>query len=289
MKALVTGAGGQLGGALLRTVPAAWQATGLTHRELDISDAAAVARVVGELAPQLIINAAAYTAVDRAESEPDVALRINATGAENLARAAREAGARFIHVSTDFVFDGLASRPYLPDAPTRPLSAYGRSKLEGEQRVRNILGDEALIVRTAWVYAANGQNFVRTMLRLMGERDRVRVVADQIGSPTWATSLARALWAAAERGEVRGIQHWTDAGVASWYDFAVAIREEALAMGLLSRAAPVEPIATEDYPTPARRPAYSVLDRRAFEQAIDMRPEHWRANLRRALEEMKGA
>lgn len=288
MKVLITGAGGQVATALLKLKPAGVETLTLGHTELDIGDRDAVRRTVGEMKPVVIINAAAYTAVDKAESEQALALRVNGAGPGHLAEAAKPAGARLLHISTDFVFDGSQSRPYTPDAPVRPLGAYGESKLEGERQVRATLGDEALILRTAWVYAANGHNFVRTMLRLMAERGKVRVVADQVGAPTWAASVAEALWAAVH-ADLRGTHHWTDAGVASWYDFAVAIAEEAHGLGILKRAAEVESITTAEYPTPARRPAYSVLDRSSAERALGSRPAHWRVNLRKMLKELGNA
>ena len=200
----------------------------------------------------------------------------------------RHGDARLIQISTDFVFDGAASTPYLPDAATNPLGVYGRTKLEGETFARGAALSS--VIRTAWVYAAEGSNFVHTMLRLMGSRDEVRVVADQIGTPTHAAGLARAIWALVTvegSGGLRGhkLLHWTDAGVASWYDFAVAIQEEALALGLLERAVPVVSIATQDYPTPARRPAYSVLDKSAT-WAITGPARHWRVELRECLAEI---
>ncbi|MBA4048868.1 MAG: dTDP-4-dehydrorhamnose reductase [Sphingomonas sp.] len=282
MKVLVTGASGQLGRALTATAPAASTIEPTDVAELDITDAEAVHRHVAETGPQLIINAAAYTAVDKAESDEAAAHRINADAVGNLARAAGDIGARLVHVSTDFVFDGRQGTPYAPDAAPNPLSVYGRTKLAGEQAA----GDAALIVRTAWVYSAQGGNFVRTMLRLMTERDQLRVVADQIGTPTFATGLAEAIWALAGNG-AQGIYHHTDSGAASWYDFAVAIQEEALTRGLLTRAVPIEPITTADYPTPAVRPAYSVLDKCATSALIGAAP-HWRVQLRRMLEELRG-
>ena len=289
MKVLITGAGGQVASALLKLKPAAIEALALSRRELDIGDREAVSRIIGEARPGVVINAAAYTAVDKAESEPELARRANGEGPGHLAEAARINGARLLHVSTDFVFDGSQSRPYAPDSAVRPLGIYGESKLEGEHRVQAALGGKALILRTAWVYAAGGHNFVRTMLRLMAERGQVRVVADQVGTPTWATSLAQALWAAVGTPDLGGIHHWTDAGVASWYDFAVAIAEEAHAAGLLKQPAMVESITTADYPTPARRPAYSVLDRSSTERILGLKPEHWRVNLRKMLRELGNA
>ena len=278
MKALITGAHGQLGRALIASAPAGMTLIAHDYDTLDIVDPQAVDELVTRERPNLILNAAAHTAVDRAESEEAQARAINATGAGHLAAAARAVRARLVHVSTDFVFDGRAGVPYAPGAATNPLSAYGRTKLAGEQAV----GD-ALIVRTAWVYAPIGNNFVRTMLRLMAERDEVRVVADQIGTPTWAPDLAAALWALAGQAAT-GIWHYTDAGVASWYDFAVAIQEEAIARGMLTRAVPVIPIATSDYPTPAVRPSYSVLDKTATWAALGRVSPHWRANLRIMLQ-----
>jgi dTDP-4-dehydrorhamnose reductase len=192
-----------------------------------------------------------------------------------------------IHVSTDFVFDGNASSPYKVDAPTAPLSVYGATKLAGEQATLAALGDRAVILRTAWVYSATGNNFVRTMLRLMA-RGNVRVVADQVGTPTSAASLAEAIWsiAAAEAG---GVFHWTDAGVASWYDFAVAIAEEGVRAGLLTNPVEVTPIVTSDYPTPARRPPYSVLDKSAAVQRFGLRQIHWKRRLRTVIEELCSA
>jgi len=282
VKALITGAGGQLGRALIATAPADVAVVECSSTALDITDADAVAAAVEEVLPDILINAAAYTAVDKAESEEARALAVNGTAVGHLAAAARGVGARLIHVSTDFVFDGLAGRPYAPDAATNPLSAYGRTKLAGEQAA----GGGALIVRTAWVYASEGGNFVRTMLRLMAERPELRVVADQIGTPTYAPSLAKALWGLAAKGAA-GLYHYTDSGVASWYDFAVAIQEEAIAAGILGHAVPVIPIPTSAYPTPARRPTYSVLDKQATTDLLGVPAPHWRANLRTMLSEYK--
>jgi dTDP-4-dehydrorhamnose reductase len=237
----------------------------------------------------VVLNAAAYTAVDRAEEDSERAFAVNVLGAEHVARAAAQLGARVIHVSTDFVFDGLSSRPYRPDDAPHPCSAYGRSKLAGEAAVLSAARERAVVVRTAWLYSAHGGNFVKTILRLLAERDAVRVVADQIGTPTWASTLALVLWQLAARPDLRGVFHWTDAGVASWYDFAVAIREEALAAGVLAAAAPVVPIRTEDYPTPAQRPPFSVLDKTAIWDALGLEPRHWRCELRAMLAELATA
>jgi dTDP-4-dehydrorhamnose reductase len=269
---------------LLETRPDDIEAIACTHADLDIGTGDAVRDFVGRHRPDVIINAAAYTAVDKAESEPDVAQRINAEGAGHLAAAARNYDTRLIHISTDFVFDGAASVPYRPDAATHPLSVYGRTKRDGEQAVLDTLQEHAVIVRTAWVYAASGANFVRTMLRIMRANGAVRVVADQVGTPTAARFLAQALWAIAGNAQIRGIHHWTDAGVASWYDFAVAIAEEGAELGLLPPEIAVTPIGTSDYPTPARRPSYSVLDKRSL-APYGLSPVHWRKRLRAVLKE----
>ncbi len=284
MRVLIAGSGGQLGRALQASVPAGVTVIAPPEARFDITDPDNVDAVTREAAPDLVINAAAYTAVDKAEAEAALAQRVNVNAVGLLASAARQARAGFVQVSTDFIFDGTASRPYANDAAPNPLGVYGRTKLEGEQAALELHGTP-LIVRTAWVYAAQGNNFVKTMLRLMAERDEVRVVADQIGTPTHAATLARTIWALAGR---TGTFHCTDAGVCSWYDFAVAIQEEALALGLLGRRVPVLPIRTEDYPTPAKRPAYSVLDKTAT-WALTGPARHWRDELRDCLAAMKDA
>jgi dTDP-4-dehydrorhamnose reductase len=282
LKVLVAGANGQLGRTLADTSPQGVALHLLDLPDLDITDEANVRRQVNEVGPDLIVNAAAYTAVDQAEEQSDLAFAVNAAGAGHLARAARETDARLIHVSTDYVFDGGANTPYAPDAECRPLGVYGESKRQGEIAVLEAL-DNALILRTAWLYSRYGANFVLTMLRLMDEREQLSVVADQVGTPTWTGTLAAAVWAAAARPEISGVYHWTDAGVGSWYDFAVAIQEEALALGKLARPIPIAPIHTADYPTAARRPAYSVLDCTGSWRDLEMAPIHWREGLRRML------
>lgn len=278
MKIVIAGCNGQLGRSLANTAPANAQLVRLASAVLDISDPAAVADQISRHRPDIIINAAAYTAVDRAEAEEDRAFAVNATGPALLAEAARRCGARLVHISTDFVFSGDTGIPYRTDSPTAPLSAYGRSKLAGEQAA----GSDALILRTAWVYGPDGNNFVRTMLRLMAERPEIKVVADQIGTPTYAPALAEAIWGLIA-AHASGIYHYTDSGVASWYDFAVAIQEEALDAGLLTRRTIVTPIATVDFPTPARRPHFSVLDKSATVALLGKPPPHWREQLRKMM------
>lgn len=297
---LITGASGQLGWELQRTAPADVSAIALDRRGLDITSQVAIDDALDRHRPKVVINTAAYTAVDKAEQEPELAAAINAEGPRRLAEAASSRGIRLIHVSTDFVFDGTASTPYTPDVPTHPLGVYGVTKRQGEEAVLRCRSDlpaanAPIIVRTSWVYSSHGHNFVKTMLRLMRERDEVRVVADQIGTPTWGRGLAEVLWKfAVGRPPAQGgsqapapIYHWSDAGTASWYDFAVAVQEEALQLGLLARPVPVKPIATADYPTPAHRPAYSVLDKTATWAALGLEPVHWRTALRAMLRELR--
>ena len=284
MRCLVIGGSGQLGRALQATMPAKANVVAPARAVCDLTNADHINHWLNEIRPEVVFNAAAYTAVDAAETDEANARLINATSVGRLAQAAGRHGARLVHVSTDFVFDGETSKPYTPDDEPNPLNAYGRTKREGEVAVLRS-GADALIVRTAWVYFECGKNFVNTMLRLMRERDEVRVVSDQIGAPTYARNLARALWLLAEK-PVSGLYHFTDNGAVSWYDFAVAIREEATAAGIIRKAAPVIPIATSDYPTPTRRPRFSVLDNSKTWSALGMTGQHWREALRETLTRM---
>ena len=294
-KALIFGKNGQLAWELLRTVPAEFQVQALGSAEINLLDAAQVADAVGEYAPDLVINAAAYTAVDKAESDKKVAFALNQLAVANIASAlsGREQTA-FVQVSTDFVFDGQKSSPYTGEDKTNPLSVYGASKLAGEVEALDRNLSRALILRTSWVYSSHGNNFVKTMLRLMSdpERGQLNVVCDQIGTPTWAHSLAKAIWQAggatldSEETTATQIFNWTDAGVASWYDFAVAVQELALQRGLLTRKIAINPIPHTAYPTPAARPTFSVLDKSTFAQAYGVQPVHWREQLGSMLQEL---
>ncbi|GAB4253568.1 MAG: dTDP-4-dehydrorhamnose reductase [Acidobacteriota bacterium] len=290
MRVLVTGSNGQLGSELRRSKPPAFELSFLDLPEWDLTAPQAGEAVIAA-APHLVIHAAAYTAVDRAEEETELAYAVNEVGTARVAEACRRIGSRLIFISTDFVFDGGQGRPYAPGDTPNPLGVYGASKLAGEKAALGCLGPACRIVRTSWLYSRFGKNFVYTMLRLMKERDEVRVVYDQVGSPTWAADLARALWRLAELdwAPVGPILHWSDAGVASWYDFAVAIQEEALERGLLARRVPVTPISTPEFPTPARRPSYSVLDKTLTWAWLGRRSRHWRAALRDMLDEVVAA
>jgi len=294
-KALIFGKNGQLAWELQRTVPSEFELTALGSAEINLVDAAQVADAIGEYAPDLVINAAAYTAVDKAETERDAAFALNRQAVANIADAliGRE-GTALVHVSTDFVFDGEKSSPYTAEDKPNPVSVYGASKLAGESEIRNRDLGRALILRTSWVYSSHGNNFVKTMLRLMSdlERDHLNVVTDQFGTPTWAHSLAKAIWHAglttldSEEAVGAKIYHWSDAGAASWYDFAVGIQELALERQILKRKIAINPIPHTAYPTPAARPSFSVLDKSGFEQTFGVQPAHWREQLGSMLQEL---
>jgi dTDP-4-dehydrorhamnose reductase len=254
----------------------------LTRQDLDLTDLLALRQRIDQVQPTVIVNAAAYTAVDQAESEPELAHLLNAQLPGVLAEQAQVLGAYLVHFSTDYVFDGRKNTPYLENDVTHPLGVYGQSKLAGERQIE-ALGGDYLILRTAWVYGTAGKgNFVKTMLRLARERDLLKIVVDQVGSPTWTQDLALAL-ATLIPQRPQGIYHCTDNGVASWYDFAVAIVEEAQALGILAQMPQVFPITTADYPTPARRPAYSVLSGQKITAALGHPLPHWRQSLRAML------
>ena len=285
-RALVTGAGGQLGRVLVRLTPSGWHVVACDAHALDVTRRDSVETVMDRERPSVVFNLAAYTGVDAAEADPARAEQVNVVGAAHVAQAAAAIGARTIYVSTDFVFDGAQGRPYTPSDPPNPLGVYGRTKLAGEREVARVAGADAVVVRTAWLHAAHGRNFVLTVLRAMAERPELGVVSDQVGTPTSARSLAEALWALAAQPESHGILHWTDAGVASRYDLAVAVQEEALELGLLARPVPIRPLRTEELPTPARRPLYSVLDKRDTWRALGLPVMHWRVRLRETLAEV---
>lgn len=281
MKTLILGAGGQLGTLLASQAPAHVQVVAATASDIDICDADQLRRKVQDIAPDVIINAAAYTQVDKAEAEAARAWAVNHQGMRNIIDAA--ASARIIHISTDFVFDGTARSPYLPDAAVNPLSVYGLSKQAGERELQQRAADRCCIVRTAWLYAAEGKNFVNTMLGLMASKDQLNVVNDQRGTPTSAHKFAEVLWRFAERPQLHGVFHWTDGGEATWYTFACEIQRLGLEHGLLQRKIPIMPVPTSAYPTPARRPAYSVLDKQSTWSAIGIESSPWQHELDKVL------
>ena len=293
---LVIGGNGQVGrelrralqplGEVLATTRDGTLHDGSTGIAADLADIDGLVGKVRELRPDAVLNAAAYTAVDKAESEREAAFRINAEAPGALAQACAEAGIPFVHYSTDYVFDGQGTRPYRVDDPTAPLGVYGASKLAGEEAVR-AAGGRHLLFRTAWVYAAHGHNFLRTMLRVGAERDELRVVADQVGTPTPAALIAdvtaNALGKALADPGIAGTWHLVADGQTSWHGFAEAIFAEAVAAGLLPRAPRVQAIATADYPTPAKRPAYSCLDTATLKRDFGVELPDWRQGLQRVV------
>ncbi|MBT4162083.1 MAG: dTDP-4-dehydrorhamnose reductase [Gammaproteobacteria bacterium] len=331
MEILVFGKTGQLGLSLKDTAPPGQNIHYIGHDECDLAEPGAVTRCLEEHKPDYIVNAAAYTQVDKAEQEPNLAHQINAEAVREIAAwiavisteppkasvapvistgpaAGREAekspkpkdlepnsvistelGAgqeaekspKLIHISTDFVFDGQSTTLYKPDDPTNPLGQYGKTKLAGEKAILDIAPDFTMIIRTAWVYSEHGQNFVKTMLRLMAEKEELGVVNDQRGSPTYARGLAEVIWQIVTEDRFSaGIYHWTDKGDVTWHEFASAIQEEALKLGLLDKTIPINAITTADYPTPAQRPAYSVLESSKLVELLAGDPQDWRDSLR---------
>ena len=285
---LVFGAGGMVGREIarlagLRAIPM----VGVAHQEADITDADAIARAIERARPRLIVNAAAYTAVDRAESEPEAALAGNALGPGVLAAAAERCGAPLVHLSTDYVFDGAKPSPYVESDPVCPVSVYGRTKAQGEERVREV-GARHVILRTAWVYGAFGANFLKTMVRLARERDELRVVADQQGCPTCASDIAEAVLAvdrSLEAGaQAFGLYHFAGTGETSWHGFAEAI--VAAQAQWSGRRPAVTAIATADYPTPARRPPNSRLDSSLFAATFGYKAADWRARTNETVREL---
>ena len=283
-RVMVTGAGGMTGSELSeRALRAGWEVLAVSHAEMDITDATSVSSAANAFHPDVIINCAAYTAVDRAESEPDIAAAVNIDGPRNIAHAAADADAPLIHLSTDYVFSGDARTPYEPYDEPNPVGIYGTTKWTGEAVVRRVISRH-VIVRTSWVFSHRGSNFVRTILRLAAERDELRVVDDQVGRPTSAADLADALLVVADAAlgdpELKGTYHFANSGETSWFGFAQAIVEEA---GARTRSSRVVPIATSDFPTAARRPAYSVLDTSSFTERFGVSPRPWREALRETI------
>ena len=292
MKVLLTGADGQLGQALITTVPPGVKLIATSRKHLDLSNQDACCRAVCSHRPDWVLNAGAYTAVDKAESQPDMAYAVNALAPKAFAETLQICGGKLLQISTDFVFNGRQGFPYLTDQERDPLGVYGSTKAAGEEAVQKLLGEDgrAFVLRTSWVIGPVGNNFARTMLRLHRERDQLQVVADQVGCPTSSLNLAQACWRAIELGSERFIppvMHWSDAGAASWYDVAVAVGQFGLELDLLDSAAQVCPIDTSSYPTDAVRPAYSLLDCTSTRAALSLEAEHWQQALRNILQMVK--
>lgn len=288
-RVLLIGKDGQLGQELAYLLSQSDDVIALGRDQMDLTLPDDIRNSITEHQPQVIINVAAYTAVDQAEAEADLAHAVNATAPQVMAEMAQSLNAPLIHVSTDYVFDGQKNTPYLETDPTQPIGTYGKSKLAGEEAVRASC-DRSLILRTAWVYSAYGKgNFVKTMLRLGRERDELKVVMDQVGTPTWAQHIAATivqLLPKVSDGAMTGTYHFTNSGVASWYDFALAIFEEAQQLGFPLQVERVRPITTAEFPTPARRPAYSVLSNQKLISVLGQPAPHWRDGLRQMLTQL---
>lgn len=286
---LLIGKDGQLGQELQPFLGSMGSLVALGRDTLDLSKSPEIERIIEEIKPEWVINAAAYTAVDKAESEPELAMAINGIAPGVLAQYCQQLEATLIHISTDYVFDGTQSHPYVETDLTHPLGVYGQSKLAGEIAIQETQAQFA-ILRTAWVYGVGGTgNFVKTMLRLGKDREEIRVVCDQVGSPTWTGDLAKSIVELMPHlnSETYGIYHCTNSGVTSWYDFAIAIFEEAKLLGFPLKVERVIPITTPEYPTPARRPAYSVLSGKKLANLLGTHAPQWRQGLRRMLQDLK--
>ena len=291
MKVLLTGAAGQLGQALIAAKPAGITVIACSRAELDLADSVACQALVQLHRPDWVLNAGAYTAVDKAESEPELALAVNGGAPRAFAEALADTGGRLLQVSTDFVFNGSQGSPYRPEQSRDPLGVYGSSKAAGEEAVEQLLGPAAggagagrgVILRTSWVMGPVGKNFALTMLRLHRERQQIGVVADQVGCPTSTHTLAAACWRVISAGISEPVLHWSDAGAASWFDVAVAVGELAQELGLLEQPALVNPLTTAEYPLPAQRPSYSLLDCSGSRKALGLAPTPWRQALRQLL------
>ncbi|MEP6515493.1 dTDP-4-dehydrorhamnose reductase [Microcoleus vaginatus] len=285
MKILLAGGSGQLAQELQPILLSSGEVIAVDRTRLDLSQPESIRQAMAEIQPDLVVNAGAYTAVDKAESEPELANAVNGIAPGILAEECEKLGASLMHFSTDYVFDGSHGSAYLETDSTNPLGSYGKSKLAGEEAIRKA-GNRHIIIRTAWVYGNGGKgNFVKTMLRLGKEREEIRVVADQIGSPTWTGDLSAATSQIIPLlgQESFGTYHYTNSGVCSWYDFAIAIFEEAAQLGLPLKVQRVIPITTSEYPTPAKRPAFSVLSTVKISALLGTYPPHWRQGLRQML------
>ena len=296
MRVLLTGAAGQLGQALIEATPEGVELLPSSRSggdgllALDLADAMACRKAVEDHRPDWVLNAGAYTAVDKAEAEPELAHAVNGAAPRAFAEAIRECSGRLLQLSTDFVFNGQQGSPYRVEQRRDPLGVYGTSKASGEEAVEELLGanGQGVVLRTSWVMGPVGRNFALTMLRLHRDKEELGVVADQVGCPSSTLNLARACWrvlGGSEEGlELPPVLHWCDGGAASWYDVSVAVGELAVELGLLNRAAKVNPINTADYPTPATRPSYSLLDCQASRNELKLEAQPWRAALRDVLQ-----
>ena len=293
MKVLLTGASGQLGQALINTTPKGVDLITPNRNQVDLTNSQLCMSIVEEVNPDWILNCAAYTSVDKAESEPALAIATNTEAPRAFSQALLKTGGKLLHLSTDFVFNGNQGNPYRVSQPRSPLGVYGSSKAAGEVEIEKLLKgkNQAVILRTSWLMGPVGENFALTMIKLHNEQDELKVISDQVGAPTSTLTLSSTCWhllnqsenIITSNGELPMIMHWCDGGVASWYDIAIAIGEIGNKLGLINNPAEVLPINTTDYPTPAKRPAYSLLDCTETRDILNLPTTHWRKALREVL------
>jgi dTDP-4-dehydrorhamnose reductase len=285
IRVLVTGDGGQLAFELKRSVPDGVEVGFFSAEQLDITNDVDVLREVKRFRPNWVINAAALTNVDLAEDEPEKTALVNTQGAINLANVAKQSNARLVQVSTDYVFSGGSNEPYAVEDNAGPLSVYGRTKNDADKHVLSILGADVFVVRTSWVYSKHGHNFVKTIVGLCNKLDKLSVISDQLGTPTCASTLAAMIWQGIAQN-ISGIWHFTDAGIASWYDFAVAIQDIAFDLDLIGNKIPILPIISTEYPQKAARPKYGILDKSKTWRELNVPAKHWHHVLENMMQEL---
>ncbi|MBK17126.1 MAG: dTDP-4-dehydrorhamnose reductase [Prochlorococcus sp. SP3034] len=295
MKVLLTGTTGQLGQEIIKAKPSFVELIAPTRRELDLADTESCRRAVQLHQPDWVINSGAYTAVDKAEDEKELAMSINAIAPKMFSEELSKTGGKLLQLSTDFVFDGKQNFPYKTDQKKNPIGVYGATKAAGEDYIYDVLGNtnQALIIRTSWLIGTVGKNFMKTMIRLHRSQEEIRVVSDQIGCPTSTLTLAKACWRAIEKQKdtesnvtAPKIQHWSDEGSASWYELAKVIGELALRLGLIERQAKVIPISSKEYPTPAKRPKYSILDCTSTRHYLNLEAIHWKESILNVMKQV---
>lgn len=285
LRAVIIGKSGQVAWELMRSIPSNIDAVALGRDDINLFDEESISKTLSQIKPDIIINASAYTAVDKAEEDKEAAFALNGNAVGFLAKCAKQLDARFVHISTDFVFDGTNNTAYLTSDSPNPINVYGASKLAGEKAIESIYPENSVIVRTSWVYSSHGNNFVKTMLKLMQERDQLKVVSDQVGCPTSANGLAKFLWRLAQCDNFNNkvILHYSDLGISSWYDFAFEIYSQSTVKGLLKSPCLIEPITSSEFPTAASRPLFSVLksEIEAYQRS------HWKLMLSIVLDELR--
>lgn len=287
MKVLLIGANGQIGQELIYTCPEKIKLFSYKKHLFDITNKENIKTIVNKHAPDIVINAAAYTSVEEAENNKILAYKVNKEGVSNIAHECSARNIRLIHYSTDYVFDGHKTSPYTPQDETKPLNVYGKSKLEGEKEALLINSNKTLIIRTSWIYSKHGNNFVKTMLVLLKKGNDIEVIRDQIGTPTWARSIANITWECIKNNNLNGIIHYCDNGTTNWYEFARTIQDIALQFEIISNRINIKPISSKQYKSKVNRPAYSVLDCSQCWQLLNVIPDSWETSLYKMLRDYK--